>query len=139
MSTKAYRTKSKKLPGSNYGEVHRKAFSLYTQIKKKSKRRVYLRSAYFNKDKVFLSLFWHHLNDKHHKERLRRLRYFHCAIELIRDSRFDPTSIENVDQKAEILHRFTGVTSEDELFYVQIKENKRNGQKYLISVFPHGK
>ncbi len=138
MATKAYRTKSKKLTGSNYGEVHRKAFSLFTQIKKKSKRRVYIRSAYFHKDKVFLSLFWHHLSDKHHKERLRRVKYFQCAIELIRETRFDPTSIENTDEKSEILHRFAGVTSDDELFYVQIKENKRNGQKYLISVFPHG-
>ncbi len=101
MATKAYRTKSKKLAGSNYGEVHRKAFGLYIQIKKRSKRRVYIRSAYFHKDKIFLSLFWHHLNDKHHKERLRRFKYFHCAVELIRDSRFDPTSMENADKKGE--------------------------------------
>lgn len=139
MVTKAYKTKSKKLAGSNYGEVHRKAFGIYTQIKKRSKRRVYLRSAYFHKDKIFLSLFWQHLNNKHHKERLRRFKYFPCALELIRDSRFDPTSIENTEQKGEILHRFAGITSENELFYVQIKENKRNGQKYLISIFPQGK
>ncbi len=139
MATKAYRTKSKRLAGSNYGEVHRKAFHLYTQIKKRSKRRVYLRSAYFHKDKIFLSLFWHHLNDKHHKERLRRFKYFPCAIELIRESRFDPTTVESVDKKGEILHRFAGITSENELFYVQIKENKRNGQKYLMSIFPQGK
>lgn len=139
MAIKAYRTKSKKLTGSNYGEVHKKAFGLFTQIKKKSKRRVYIRSIYFHKDKVFLSLFWHHLMEKHYKDRLRRLKYFHCAIELIRESRFDPTSIENTDEKSEILHRFAGVTADDELFYVQIKENKRNGQKYFISVFPHGK
>lgn len=136
---KVFKTASKKLAGSNYGEVRRKAFSLYTQIKKRSKRRVYLRSAYFHKDKIFLSLFWHHLNDKHHKERLVRLKYFPCAIELIRNSRFAPKSIENVDKKSEMLHRFAGITSENELFYVQIKENKRTSQKYLISIFPHGK
>lgn len=139
MATKAYRTKSKKLTGSNYGEVHKKAFSIFTQIKKKSKRRVYIRSAYFKNDKIFLSLFWHHLMEKHHKERLKRVKYFRCAIELIRESRFDPTSIENTEVKSEILHRFVGITTDDELFYVQIKENKRNGQKYLISIFPHGK
>jgi len=121
MAIKAYRTKSKRLTGTNYGEVHRKTFNLFTQIKKKSKRRVYIRSTYFKKDKIFLSLFWHHLMEKHHKDRLRRLKYFYCAIELIRES------------------RFAGVTADNELFYVQIKENKRNGQKYFISVFPHGK
>lgn len=139
MNAKAYQTKSKKLTGSNYGEVHRKAFGMYLQIKKRSKRRVYLRSTYFHKDKIFLSLFWHHLNDKHHKERLRRLKYFPCGLELIKKSALDPISIESSEDHSQILHRFIGITSESDLFYVQIKENKRNGQKYLISVFPHGK
>lgn len=136
---KAYQTKIKKLPGTNYSEVYKKAFGLYSTIKKRSKRRPYTRSAYFKKDKIFLSLFWQHLREKHHKDRIRRLKFFPCAVELIRHSKFNSTSIENVDRKSEILHRFMGITSENEVFYVQIKENKRNGQKYLISVFPHGK
>lgn len=139
MSTKAFQTKSKKLSGSKYGEIHKKAFDLYTTIKKQSKRRVYIRSAYFNKDKIFLSLFWSHLKEKHYPERARRLKYFACALELIRQTKFDPESKENVDKTSEILHRFMGITPDSEIFYVQIKENKRNGQKYLISVFPHGK
>ena len=137
MATKAYRTKSKKLTGSNYGEVHKKAFSIFIQIKKKSKRRVYIRSAYFKNDKIFLSLFWHHLADKFsHKEKLRRIKFYPCALELIRGSTFNPESKENVDRKSELLHRFTGITSEDEIFFVQIKEDKKNDQKYLISIFP---
>ena len=136
---KAYKVKSKKLPGTKYSEVHKKAFKLYQQIKKHSKRRAHIRSAYFNKDKVFLSVFWQHLGDKHHKDRTRRLKYFPCALELIRNTRFDPASNENVDRKSEILHRFMGITSENEVFFVQIKENKCNGQKYFISVFPYGK
>lgn len=138
-TVKAYQTKAKKLPGTNYGDVYKKAFGLYSTIKRRSKRRVYIRSAYFNKDKIFLSLFWQHLREKHHGDRTRRLKYFPCAIELIHHTRFHPTSIENVDRKSEILHRFIGITPDNEIFYVQIKETKRNGQKYLISVFPHGK
>jgi hypothetical protein len=86
-----------------------------------------------------LSLFWDHLCDKHHKDRTRRLKYYSCALELIRNSKFNPTSIENPDRKSEILHRFIGITPENELFYVQVKEKKQSGQKHLISVFPHGK
>lgn len=134
---KAYQARIKKFPGTNNREVYKKAFNFYSAIKKRSKRRAYIRSAYFNKNKIFLSLFWQHLLDKHHNERTRRPKYFPCAIELIRNSKFHPTSIENVDRKSEILHRFMGITPENEVFYVQIKENKNSGQKYLISIFPH--
>jgi len=137
---KAYYSKFKKLSGTNYGDVHKKAFSLYTQIEKKSKRRAYLRSAYFKKDKIFLGIFWHHLGDKFsHKEKLRRLKFYPCALDLIKNSRFDPESKENVDKKSEILHRFTGITSDNEIFFVQIKENKTNNHKYLVSIFPMGR
>lgn len=137
MAIKAYRTKAKKLTGSNYSEIQRRAFTLYAQIAKRSKRRPYIRSAYFHKSKVFLGLFWHHLKDKFsNKERLRRLKFYACALELIKSSKFDPVSKENVDKRSEVLHRFTGITAEDEVFFVQIKENKMNDQKYLISVFP---
>lgn len=34
------------------------------------------------------------------------------------------------------VHRFYGTSAENELFCVQIKENMKNKQKYLISVFP---
>jgi hypothetical protein len=46
-----YRTKTKKFFGTKFREVHRPAFGLYTKIKKKTKRRTYVRSAYFNKGK----------------------------------------------------------------------------------------
>ena len=90
-----------------------------------------------NKEKIFLSLFWQHLGDKHHKDRIRRIKYFPCAIEVICKSPFNPISKENREKKSEILHRFQGITKEKEKFYVQIKENKNNKQKYLISVFPN--
>lgn len=137
MEIKAYSTKVRKLTGNRYANVYKKAFKIYSEIKSKTKRRPYVRSTYFNKDKVFLNLFWEHLRDKfHHKDKIRRIRFFPCAIELIRHSRFDPRSKENVDKPSEILHRFRGISPESEIFFVQIKENKRNNQKYLISTFP---
>lgn len=137
---KSYQTKAKKFTGSDFREVHKKAFGLYKQIKKKSKRRPYIRSVYFKKDKIFLELFWQHLFDKPNwRDRMRRLKYFPCAIELIRHSHFEPESKENPNRRTEILHRFGGVTKEKDMFFVQIKEDKRTGQKFLISVFPLGK
>ncbi len=134
---KAYRTKASKLRGTNFHEVRKKAFNIYLKIKAKTKRRPYIRSAYFKKEKVFLPLFWQHLFDQENwKIRMKRLQYFEAAIELVRDNKFEPKSKENPNNSNEIFHRFMGITNELAVFYVQIKENKRSGQKNLISIFP---
>jgi len=134
---KVFRTKTNKLAGTNFREVHRNAIAIYEQIVKKTKRRVYIRSVYFKRSKVFLGLFLQHLFDnKNWRDRMRRMKYFPCALELIRDSHIEPISKENPNKRTEILHRFAGVTRGNDLFFVQIKENKNNGQKYLISIFP---
>ena len=67
---------------------------------------------------------------------MRRMKFFGCAIELIQNSHFEPTSKENPNKPGEILHRFAGISADNEIFFVQIKEDKRNNQKCLISVFP---
>lgn len=136
---KAYKTKTNKYPGSEFHEVNKKAHRYYRKLKSKSRRRAYVRSAYFKKDKIFIDYFWSHAFEKKNwRDRMRRLKYLACAIELVRNSRFEPTSKENPNNRSEILHRFAGITAENDLFYVQIKEDKRSGQKFLISVFPHG-
>lgn len=132
-----YQTKTKKFPGTEFREVHGPAFGLYTKIKKKTKRRAYVRSAYFDKEKIFLDLFWHHLFEKSNwRDRVRRMRYFGCATELIQNSRFKPNSTKNPNVANEMLYRFYGTTTNNELFCVQIKENMKKKQKFLISVFP---
>jgi len=134
---KIYQTKTNKFAGTDFKEVHEKANSFYQQIKRKTKRRPYVRSAYFKKDKIFLGLFWQHLfENKNWGDRIKRLKYFPCAIDLIRNSRFEPISKENPNKRSEILHRFAGSTKDKDLFFVQIKEDKQTGQKFLISVFP---
>lgn len=133
---KVYKTKIKALAGTNYKEISKKAIGLYRQIKKKTKRRPYVRSAYFDKDKIFLGLFWSHLYDKNYWDQTRRMKFFGCGIDLISNSRFQPTSKENPNKLEEILHRFAGITANGEQFFVQIKEDKKSGQKMLISIFP---
>jgi exopolysaccharide biosynthesis protein len=67
---------------------------------------------------------------------MRRLKYFACGIELIKNSKHNPSSKENVNKKTQVLHRFAGSTADNELFYVQIREDKKTGKKYLMSVYP---
>lgn len=132
-----YKTRARKFHGSHFHVVHEQAFGLYTEIKKKSKRRTYIRSAYFVKDKVFLDLYWHHLFEKSNwRDRVRRMQYYGCAIELLQNSRFKPNSTKDPNKPNEMLYRFYGTSADDELFCVQIKENLKKKQMFLISVFP---
>ncbi len=132
-----YQTRSAKLSGTSYKEIYKNAFAFYRAIKRKSKRRPYIRSVYFGKEKVFLGLFWQHIEDHlHYNDRVRRLKYFVCGLELIQNSKYDPASKENPHKTSEMLHRFTGSTKNKEIFHVQIKEDKRTGEKFLISIFP---
>jgi hypothetical protein len=132
-----YTSKTKSFSGSEYREVSKKAIAVYQKIKKKTKRRPYVRSAYFSKSKIFLELFWQHLWAKENfRDKTRRLRYFACAIELIEQSKFPPVSKSNPNSSGEFLHRFKGVTTAGEVFFVQIKEYRKTGEKWLMSIFP---
>src|SRR3989338_7055474 len=133
----AYKTKANKITGITWAEIGKKAMMHFKIIAARTKRRPYIRSAYFKKEKIFLELFWHHLHEKlNHRDKVRRVRYFPCAVELIGNTRCDPISKDNPNRASEILHRFAGITLDGERFLVQIKENKRNKQKWLISIFP---
>jgi hypothetical protein len=133
---KAYQTSVGKLSGTDYREVHKKASLLYKRIKARSKRRPYIRSVYFKKDKIFLGVFWEHLMQKSWWDQLRRLKFLPCAFDLIQNSKYEPESKQNPNKPSEILHRFAGLSQNNELFIVQIKEDKNSDQKWLLSVFP---
>ena len=133
-----YKTKVSEIPGTSYREVYDKAIAEFNKIKKRTKRRPYVRSAYFGKPtkhKIFFDFFWLHLMEKNFPDRVRRLRYFNAAIDLIKNSRNHPTTKDNPDNSAELVHRFIGITKGGKKFYVQIKETKRSGKKQLMSMF----
>lgn len=133
---KAFQVKTKKIGATRYADIIKRARKIFHNIEKKTKRRPHIRSAYFKKEKVFFDYFWAHMDQTSHIGRQRRLKYLPCAIELIEKSHFEPFSQLNPRKKGEILHRFAGLTPENELFYVQIKENTKTKQKFLMSVFP---
>ncbi|MBU0731515.1 hypothetical protein KKC88_01375 [Patescibacteria group bacterium] len=131
-----YQTKESILPGTSYKEVREQAILMIKQVKKGTKRKPYIRSVYFKRQKVFFDFFWAHLLEKNPKERFRRLKYLAAGIEVIKKTRHDSATQENPHKSGEILHRFAGLTREKELFYVQIKEDKRTHAKYFMSIFP---
>lgn len=131
-----YKARTDKLPGTSYSEVRQHAMAIFNQIEKRTKRRPYIRSAYFRKQKIFFDFFWEHLAQKNPRERFIRLKYFNAAIDVLKHSRNHPATQENPHVQGELLHRFAGATKENELFYVQVKEDKRSGHKYFMSCFP---
>lgn len=131
-----YKTKKAKIAGTSFKEVEKGARLTFHRVKSHSKRIPYLRSKYFNKEKIFLNIFWIHLHEKAEKDRTRRLKFYNCAIDTMQNSTCDPETRENFNKKNELLHRFHGQTSHGEKFVVQIKENKRTRRKDLISIYP---
>jgi hypothetical protein len=131
-----YKSRYRRLPGTSYSEVYPRALHIYKLALAHTKRQPYVRAMFFARDKVFLAYFWQHLRQKNFKDRARRLRYFDAALDVIRHTAYAPTTKQNPTDTNELLHRFAGSTRDDELFYVQIKQNIKTGRKDFISVFP---
>lgn len=131
-----YQSRYGKISGTDV-EVVAKARREYRHIQKLTpKRRPYVRSRYFKRDKVFVGIFWSHLAQKHYGEQTKRLRYYPCAIDLLRNMSRGATSIISQKEADAILYRFCGESKEGLGFYVQVKQDKRSGRKDLISIFP---
>lgn len=133
---KTHQVHSFPFAGTDYAELYPQARRIYTRIKAQTKRQPYVRSSYFKKDKVFIELFWVHLNQKGRQTRIGRLKYYSCGIELLRNSKQNPVTKLNVNNSSEVLYRFAGITKGGDKFYIQIKENTRTKRKDFMSVFP---
>ena len=131
-----YRSSKEKITRAKYGELLGEAKLIFRDIQRRTKRRPYVRSAYFGKQKIFFDYFWIHLFQKIPPERVRRLQFFEAAVDSIRHSRHDPVSMQNPNRAREVLHRFSGVTRDGKRFIVQIKEDKRTKRLQFMSCFP---
>ncbi len=131
-----YHCKAQPLQGHRFAEFLPQARAIFRALERQTKRRPYVRSAYFQKDKIFFDFFWTHLQQKIPAERARRLRYLPCALELLRHTMHAPLTIQEDAHAETLFHRFAGQTSERQRFYVQVKHDIRSGKKQLLSVFP---
>lgn len=131
-----FRSKFKQIAGAEYKVIYKIAHSAYKQLAANPRRNPHVRSRYFGKEKIFLDIFWIHLSQKKWNDRLRRLKYFNCAIDLIKNSTFSPVSIVDANDIKSVLYRFAGVSNCGGRFFVQIKHDKRSNRKWLMSIFP---
>lgn len=132
---KIFQSKASLIPGTSYDEVVAIARKEHKKIISLTKRQPYARSAYFSKNKVFLTLFWDHTMQKGPKKRVERLKLYNAAIDLIRNSRHEPETVIEKNSPHLLLHRFYGITKDRVNFCVQIKQIKRTGRLDLMSVF----
>jgi len=138
MNSNAYKTDAPLINGSSYGEINKNAKRYYKELCSKTKRKPYIRSAYFGGQKVFLEIFWSHLYNKNSFDQTRRLRYYACAIDLIAHSKCHPEIMKNPRDQSETFYRFTGTARDGKRFRVQVKESANKKGRYFISVFPDG-
>jgi hypothetical protein len=134
---KPFQSRYPRLNGKIYLDLEREARRLHNEIVKRTKRNPYVRSKYFKNSKIFIGLFWNHLNQKNQNDRRRRLVYYRCAIDLLRNSTCDPEMKINPNGKREMVYRFAGRSSDGYLFMVQVKRDERSDNKYFMSVFPY--
>jgi hypothetical protein len=132
---KNFKSKASLLAGTSYDEVVAIARREHKKIEKLTKRQAYVRSVYFNKDKIFISIFWTHIMQKNPKDRTRRLKLYNAAIDLLRNSRCEPETLFKKNDLSTLTHRFYGVTKDGVEYCVQVKQDKRSGRKDFMSVF----
>ena len=128
---KYFQSKYEKLRGSRDKELFAEARRVFKAYQKR-RRQPYVRSKYFKKQKVFLSMFWKHLNEKLPSDRKRRIPFLQCALELLMKSTIEPETY--IVDKVEYF-RFYGKTKSGEIFAVQVMKDKK-GNRYFMSCFP---
>lgn len=136
----SYKSKYSLLAGTDYSEVMKTSRREYQIVQSRNPRRQpYVRSKYFNGDKVFINIFWNHLAQKRKGEQIKRAKLLAAALDLVRNTPLPPQTIFSQANLNEILHRFVGETKDGVQFYVQVKESKKSNRKDFMSVFPKDK
>lgn len=127
-----YQSKCRQLAGTDYSEVTKNARKEYAKVQKLTKRQPYVRSKYFSKDKVFITIFWNHLVQKRKGEQIVRAKLLLAAFDLLRNTTCEP---ESLFENGDALHRFYGKTADGIEFAVQVKHDLKTGVKTSCQSF----
>jgi hypothetical protein len=127
--------KIKTLPftGSSRQELFKKARRHYKNIITNPRRKPAVRCKVLGGEKVFLDMFWQYIGVKNSGDRGRRVAFFGCGIELIKNTNYKPETTTDPNSKQKYL-QLGGVTPNGQKFVVHIK--KDNKHNYYMSVFP---
>jgi len=132
--TKFYQSKYDRLRGSNDKEAFYEARRIFRKYDNK-RRQPYVRSKYFNGQKVFLNMFYIHLGQKSPSEQRKRISFVACAIDLLQNTRVPPLFSDSFDGRRGEYYRFQGATKSGEKFAVQVVKDKKDN-RYFMSCFP---
>lgn len=133
---RAYQCKTKSLSGHRFVDIIPQARKLLRALQKQTKRRSYVRSTYFHKDKIFFDFFWQHMQGKSVVDRARRLKYLSCALELLQKSRIDPITFMDENHPGVIKHEFRGNAPDGTIFSVIVQEDRKTNRKQLLTLYP---
>ena len=128
---KYFQSSESKFYSTVYIRVYNQAQDYYESLIQNPKRKPYVKSKYFG-SKVFIDEFWVQLLSRNLGDRRRRLVFYRCAIDLIKNFKCAPQIKNKSGQK---YHEFRGYTKDSEVFAVHIRENSRGGL-YFMSCFP---
>lgn len=131
-----YRCKAAPLRGHRFVDIMPQVRKEFRTLQKRTKRRPHVRSDYFKKNKIFFDYFWQHMQRKSVVDRARRLKYFPCALEVLRKSRHNPTTFVDINQPDIIKHEFVAIAPDGVRFSVIIQEDRKTDKKQLLSLYP---
>jgi hypothetical protein len=133
MPVNYFKIKTPPFSGSSRQELFKKARRYYKDIITNPRRKPAVRCKVLGGEKVFLEMFWQYIGVKNAGDRGRRVAYFNCAIELIKNTNCKPSTKIDPNSKKENL-QLGGITQTEQKFIVHIKRD--GGHYYLMSVFP---
>ncbi|MDR1300095.1 MAG: hypothetical protein LBK50_00075 [Candidatus Nomurabacteria bacterium] len=129
-NVKYFQSKQSKLYSTVYLRVYNQAKSYYESLIQNPRRKPFVRSKYFNR-KVFIDEFWSQVRRYNLADRRRRLAFYLCAIDLIKNSRYEPTIKYESGKK---LYEFYGIAKNSEKFAVHFRKSREH--VCFVSCFP---
>jgi hypothetical protein len=129
-----FKIKTRPIAGTDLKEVTKKTMLVFHDIEKRTRRRPAVRCKALKNARVFIGEYLTHQSQKMRIDKLRRFKFFPCAIDLIENTNERPTF--KVLKTGETLYRLHGIAGNGQKFIVQISENPKTGNKRLMSCFP---
>jgi hypothetical protein len=132
---KFFQSKYNEMAGTSYCELINKAHAIVNALNPNHRRKENVHCGYYSGEKIFFEYFWQHQSNKPPADKMRRIRFFQCAVDLLQNTTYAPNIEPSGKNSSELWLSFYGKTKSGVKFVVHLKSNQR-GNKYLMSIFP---